>query len=279
MKPINLTISAFGPYKDKVVIDFTKLGENGIFLITGDTGAGKTSIFDAISFAIFGEVSGSNRPIQSIRSDFADSDTETFVELEVPKNRVHMQIVADLSTEDGIKDLVCQIPLIDGCVSNAGIVGLTPIQFVTAKKMEEMQQINLKAPVLLIKQILKQKKIQSQASIVFTSSVAGVYRVSMGNAIYSMTKCGIDAYMRSSALELAAKGIRCNSVNPAMVETRILDRGQLTPEQYEADKLRYPLKRYGKPEEVAWAIIYLLSDASSWVTGTSLKLDGGMTLS
>ena len=126
---------------------------------------------------------------------------------------------------------------------------------------------------------LKQKKIQSQASIVFTSSVAGVYRVSMGNAIYSMTKCGIDAYMRSSALELAAKGIRCNSVNPAMVETRILDRGQLTPEQYEADKLRYPLKRYGKPEEVAWAIIYLLSDASSWVTGTSLKLDGGMTLS
>ena len=192
---------------------------------------------------------------------------ETFVELEVSKNRVHMQIVADLSTEDGIKDLVCRI------------VGLTPIQFVTAKKMEEMQQINLKAPVLLIKQILKQKKIQSQASIVFTSSVAGVYRVSMGNAIYSMTKCGIDAYMRSSALELAAKGIRCNSVNPAMVETRILDRGQLTPEQYEADKLRYPLKRYGKPEEVAWAIIYLLSDASSWVTGTSLKLDGGMTLS
>ena len=90
MKPINLTISAFGPYKDKVVIDFTKLGENGIFLITGDTGAGKTSIFDAISFAIFGEVSGSNRPIQSIRSDFADSETETFVELEfLHKNKIY----------------------------------------------------------------------------------------------------------------------------------------------------------------------------------------------
>ena len=90
MKPINLTISAFGPYKDKVVIDFTKLGENGIFLITGDTGAGKTSIFDAISFAIFGEVSGSNRPIQSIRSDFADPETETFVELEfLHKNKIY----------------------------------------------------------------------------------------------------------------------------------------------------------------------------------------------
>ncbi len=90
MKPINLTISAFGPYKNMVSIDFTKLGENGIFLITGDTGAGKTSIFDAISFAIFGEVSGSNRPIQSIRSDFADPDTETFVELEfLHKNKTY----------------------------------------------------------------------------------------------------------------------------------------------------------------------------------------------
>ncbi len=88
MKPINLTISAFGPYKDKVTIDFTKLGENGIFLITGDTGAGKTSIFDAISYAIFGEVSGSNRPIQSIRSDFSDLETDTFVELEfIHKNK------------------------------------------------------------------------------------------------------------------------------------------------------------------------------------------------
>lgn len=82
MKPLNMTVSAFGPYKNEISIDFTKLGENGIFLITGDTGAGKTSLFDAISFALFGEVSGSNRPIQSIRSNFADIETETFVELE-----------------------------------------------------------------------------------------------------------------------------------------------------------------------------------------------------
>lgn len=82
MKPINITISAFGPYKDEISIDFTKLGENGIFLITGDTGAGKTSLFDAIVFALFGNVSGSNRPVPSIRSNFADIDTETFVELE-----------------------------------------------------------------------------------------------------------------------------------------------------------------------------------------------------
>lgn len=82
MKPLNLEMSAFGPYKDKVEIDFTQMGENGIFLITGDTGAGKTTIFDAIVFALYGEVSGSNRPINTVRSDFAQDNTKTYVILQ-----------------------------------------------------------------------------------------------------------------------------------------------------------------------------------------------------
>lgn len=81
MKPINLTLSAFGPYKDKVNIDFNKLGTSGIFLITGDTGAGKTTIFDGISFALFGETSGSHRETTTLRSKFANKETETYVEL------------------------------------------------------------------------------------------------------------------------------------------------------------------------------------------------------
>ena len=80
MKPINLKISAFGPYKDEVFIDFTLLGTNGIFLITGDTGAGKTSIFDAICFALYNQPSGVNRSIESLRSDYSKDETDTFVE-------------------------------------------------------------------------------------------------------------------------------------------------------------------------------------------------------
>lgn len=190
----------------------------------------------------------------------------------------HKSFCADLTNNDELELLVDSLPKLDGCVNNAGIVGLVPTAFMTEEKITRMQQINLNAPMLLTKMLVKKKKMMNPSSIVFTSSVAGVYRVSMGNAIYATTKCGIDAFMRTAALELASKGIRCNSVNPAMVETRILNRGQLTPEQYEADRQRYPLKRYGRPEDVAWGIIYLLSDASSWVTGTSLKLDGGMTL-
>ena len=89
MKPIKLVMSAFGPYKDKVIVDFEKLGSDGIFLITGDTGSGKTTIFDALSFALFGEASGSRRENSSFRSDFASSDVNTYVELEF----VHKDIV------------------------------------------------------------------------------------------------------------------------------------------------------------------------------------------
>jgi NAD(P)-dependent dehydrogenase (short-subunit alcohol dehydrogenase family) len=77
---------------------------------------------------------------------------------------------------------------------------------------------------------------------------------------------------------LAPKGIRVNCVNPGVIETHIFDAGLITQEQLEEDKKRYPLRRFGQPNEVAHAVIYLLSDASSWVTGSNLLIDGGYTL-
>ena len=124
--------------------------------------------------------------------------------------------------------------------------------------------------------MLKKKKVKKGGSIVFTASAAGVYRVSIGNGIYATTKCGIDAFMRTVALELGPKGIRCNSVNPGMVETALI--GSFTEEQKEKERMNYPLRRFAQPEDIAYGIAYLLSDASSFVTGTALKIDGGMTL-
>jgi NAD(P)-dependent dehydrogenase (short-subunit alcohol dehydrogenase family) len=80
------------------------------------------------------------------------------------------------------------------------------------------------------------------------------------------------------ALDLSVKSIRVNSINPGMIDTDIFKDGIITEEQLKEDKKRYPLKRYGKPEEVAYAAIYLLSDAALWVTGSNMLIDGGYTL-
>lgn len=191
----------------------------------------------------------------------------------------HKQIIGDLVNVEDLENLVNQIPEIDGLVNNAGIVKLIPVSFYTLEELDRIYRLNVFAPMILLKQLLKKKKLRKNSSVVFTSSISGVFRVSPGNGIYAASKNSIDAFMRISALELAPKGIRCNSVNPGMVETNIKDlNGELTEEQYNLDIQKYPLKRYGKPEDVAYAIIYLLSDASSWVTGSTIKVDGGRTI-
>lgn len=189
----------------------------------------------------------------------------------------HLAVKADLTNADELKALVDQIPEIDGFVCNAGVMKLVLTQFITEEELTRIQSINLNAPILLTKALLKKKKIRKGGSIVFTASAAGVYRVSMGNAIYATTKCGIDAFMRTVALEYGPKGIRCNSVNPGMVETALI--GSFTEEQKEKEMQNYPLRRFAQPEDIAQGIAFLLSDASSFVTGTALKIDGGMTLS
>lgn len=189
----------------------------------------------------------------------------------------HAAIKADLTDASELQSLVDQIPEIDGFVCNAGVMKLVLTQFITEEELTRIQKINLNAPILLTKVLLKKKKIRKGGSIVFTASAAGVYRVSMGNAIYATTKCGIDAFMRTVALECGPKGIRCNSVNPGMVETALI--GGFTEEQKEKEMQNYPLRRFAKPEDIALGIAYLLSDASSFVTGSALKIDGGMTLS
>lgn len=189
----------------------------------------------------------------------------------------HAMICADLTKAADLERLVDSLPVLDGFVCNAGVMKLVLAQFISEEELTRIQNINLNAPILLTRLLLKKKKFSKNASIVFTSSAAGVYRVSMGNAIYATTKCGIDAFMRTVALEFGPKGIRCNSVNPGMVETPLIS--GFTDEQKEKEKLNYPLRRFAQPVDIALGIAYLLSDASSFVTGTALKIDGGMTLS
>lgn len=201
---------------------------------------------------------------------------ETYEEL---NGEGHQQIIADLSSSSTIEELVNQFEKIDGVVSNAGIAITEPIAFYKEDELESVFKTNTFSMMLLTKFLVKKKKLNKGASIVYTASIGNVYSAGVANGIYGASKCAIDGFMRTAAVELAPKGIRCNSVNPGMVHTNIMDsNGRITMEQFEEDMKKYPLGRYGMPEDIAWAIIYLLSDASSWVTGTALKIDGGVTI-
>lgn len=190
----------------------------------------------------------------------------------------HLQIIADLSNEDDLQRLVNEIPVLNGCVNNAGYNTMSVIQFIKQEDLEHIMDVNLVAPIMLTHLLVKKKKIAKDSSIVFTSSISARGRNSVGNSMYSATKGGLSSFMKNAALELAAKRIRCNAVLPGMVETPLKEgKSNITEEQWEINRQLYPLKRFGKPEEIAYGIIYLLSDASAWVTGTELVIDGGMT--
>jgi len=190
----------------------------------------------------------------------------------------HIQINADLTDESTIDKVIDELPCIDGIANIAGIVKTLPFHFISKKELDKVFDVNFFAPVLLSQKIIKKKKLNKDSSIVFVSSIDGPITAHIGNSIYSASKGAISAISRNMAVDLASKKIRVNSVLPGMTETPLIHGDGITQEQLDIDKNLYPLKRYGDPKEIAWAIIYFLSDASAWTTGSQLIVDGGFTL-
>lgn len=190
----------------------------------------------------------------------------------------HQMIIADLSNTGEIDNLVSQLPEINGLVNNAGKTITLPCNFITEEKLADIVSVNMTAPILLFSKLLKKKKLIKGSSVVFTSSINGIKTGSVGSSMYCATKGALSGFVKTAAIEYATKQIRVNCVCPGMINTNILEFGVVTEEQLVEDAKKYPLGRYGKPEEVAWAMIYLLSDASSFVTGSNLVIDGGYTI-
>lgn len=190
----------------------------------------------------------------------------------------HQSIIADLTQADQVEKLLSQLPVVDGVVLCAGQGTVVPFKMADRKKIDPIFEINYFAPVELLRLLIKKKKLANGSSVVFISSIGGVDSITIGNSIYGASKAALNSAMRFCALELAPKRIRVNSVCPGMVNTRLIQGGSVSEEQHQADMQKYPLKRYGEPEDIAHGIVYLLSNASSWVTGHSLVIDGGYTV-
>lgn len=190
----------------------------------------------------------------------------------------NVMLLSDLNCEVGINDLVSNLPFLNGIVHCAGITDNSPFLFATRKKFDEVMNVNFYAPTEITRIVLKSKILTKNSSIVFISSISGIYTSSIAFSVYSASKGALNGLIKSLALELAQKEIRINSINPGIVETNIFDSGIITSENLENEKQKYPLKRFGKPSDIAYATIFLLSDASSWITGANLVIDGGFTL-
>ena len=164
---------------------------------------------------------------------------ETFVQLATSTTQSHSIIICDLLSDNDISNLSEKVEKLDGVVSNAGVNRIKPLTFVKTEDLVYVFQNNTFASVNLIRLLVKKKKLNKNCSLVFTSSVSAFYNAP-GRALYSSSK---------AAEEELQKGLS-----------------------------EYPLNRYGTPKDIALAIIYFLSDASSWVTGASITIDGGFML-
>lgn len=196
---------------------------------------------------------------------------ETMTEMQGEEN---LSLAADLSDSNSLTGMVSRLPKLDGIVHCAGIGQRVLCKQLQEADLDTMMDVNFKAPVMLQTEILKQKKINKGASIVFIASIASD-SPSIGNAVYSASKGAIISYANCLALELAPRQIRVNCILPAMIWTDLILKGGITEEELKEDEKKYPLKRYGKPEDIANLSIYLLSNAAAWMTGSSIKITGG----
>lgn len=195
-----------------------------------------------------------------------------------PSNK-HQIIQADLSKLDELADFVKKCPAVDGVVHCAGIVKPVPAKFIQPKHIEEMFSINYNAVVLINSYLLQQKKINNEASIVLISTISTQHSY-FGGALYISSKGALEAYSRALGLEVVSRKIRVNTLLPAMVRTEIYEntlKSTLNEEHAKKYASTYPLG-IGEPIDVANSIVFLLSNASKWITGSVIKMDGGLTL-
>lgn len=191
----------------------------------------------------------------------------------------HSAYSVELTDQEQLLQLIGSLPPLDGTVFCAG-KGLTlPVQFCDREHFDEVFNVNFFSTVELMRLLYKKKKISKGASMVLIASMGGTRIFSGGNGIYGASKAALDSFMKFAAKEFAARKVRVNSICPAMVDTPLIHRGTVSEEQLAEDAARYPLKRYGRPEDIANAAAFMLSDASAWITGTSMIVDGGLSIS
>lgn len=205
---------------------------------------------------------------------------ETLNMLSYPEN--HLAVSVDLTDFDAIEPILKEAVSKNGCfhglVNAAGISTTLPLKLITPEKLDSFYKTNVVGSINLTRLFTKTTYVcKDGASVIFFSSVMGMVG-DMGKTLYSLTKGALLSGTKSMAVELASKKIRVNSISPGVVDTPMTQSAVYNQDEESHNRIvsLHPLG-LGKPDDVALACVYLLSDASRWVTGTNLVIDGGYT--
>jgi len=198
--------------------------------------------------------------------------------LEECNNAANSYVKADLSERADLDLIIGAIGKIDGIVHSAGVAKFVPLKFYSLDDFRESQKLNVESIMYLLNAISKQKKLNKKSSIVLVSSL-GAMLGTKGGGYYGAVKAELMALSKVWANELSLSGTRVNCVAPGIVETDMVVEAyeRLSDEEVVADKKKYPLG-YGAPKDVAYPVAFLLSNASRWITGQTLILDGGRSI-
>jgi NAD(P)-dependent dehydrogenase (short-subunit alcohol dehydrogenase family) len=169
---------------------------------------------------------------------------------------------------------VQKLPALDGVVHCAGIWRVKLAKNLTEQDINEIMSINFNATVILQSELMAQKKISKGSSVVIMSSKAAEVP-SIASSLYSATKSALQSYGKCLALELAPRNIRVNCICPARVWTPLVYSTDIEEEDLKEREKKYPLKRFGNPDDIANLAVFLLSEASSWITGSCIDITGG----
>lgn len=198
---------------------------------------------------------------------------ETFDMLE---GNNHVQCISDLTDKTSLESLVSSLPPLQGVVFCAGVINFMPAKQINIETMNNVMKTNFDSQILLYQSLHLQKKLSKGSSLVFISSISAQTAV-LATLSYAASKAALNAGVRLLASELSKFKIRVNSISPGLVKTPLLENENIDTDILKQNESKYPLG-LGIPEDVAYAVTFLLSDESRWITGIDLVIDGGYLL-
>ena len=189
---------------------------------------------------------------------------------------VQLDVTDESAWQDAVATTVARFGKLDILINNAGIARINSVEDTTSEEWDLVMDINAKGVFLGTKAAIPEIRKAGGGSIVNISSIAGL--TGGRTSSYAASKGAVRLLTKSTAIQYAADGIRCNSVHPGVIETPMTTPIMLnTPEGRELNASRHPLGRFGQPEDIAYGVLFLASDESSFMTGSELVIDGGLT--